>query len=140
MSESVAVKLNYQKGYQSKVQFDFEGIPSILLDEPKPVGEGLGPSSTMLLSAAIGQCLTSSLIYCLQKIKVTVKNLETTVNLYTSRNDEGRIRVKNIDVQIHLEVEEKDQPRVPRCLEIFENYCTVTQSVMKGIEINLKIN
>ena len=44
-----------------------------------------------------------------------------------------------LDVQIHLEVDETDKLRVPRCLNIFENYCTVTQSVRKGIEVKVNI-
>lgn len=27
----------------------------------------------------------------------------------------------------------------PRCLEIFENYCTVTQRVRKGIDVNVTV-
>jgi hypothetical protein len=37
---------------------------------------------------------------------------------------------------VHLDVDEQDRTRVTRCLDIFENYCTVTQSVRKGIEGN----
>jgi uncharacterized OsmC-like protein len=139
MSENVATKLKLQEGYRFITEFDLEGIPNILLDEPEPIGKGHGPGSTRLLSAAIGYCLSSSLIYCLQKAKVDIVNMEANVNLHTIRNEEGHLRVRNIDVQISLDVDEKDRPRIPRCLEIFENYCTVTQSVMKGIEVNVKV-
>ena len=139
MSECVATKLKLQEGYRFITEFDLEGVPNILLDEPEPIGKGQGPVSTRLLSAAIGYCLSSSLIYCLQKARIDTRNMETNVNLYTMRNEEGRLRVRNIDVQISLEVDEKDRPRIPRCLEIFENYCTVTQSIMKGIEISVAV-
>ena len=46
-------------------------------------------------------------------------------------------KVKNLDVQISLEVEDEDKKRVPRCLEVFEKYCTVTASVRKGTEVNV---
>jgi uncharacterized OsmC-like protein len=39
-----------------------------------------------------------------------------------------------------LDVEETDKKRVSRCLDIFENYCTVTQSVRKGIEVTVNIH
>ncbi|MCJ7632259.1 OsmC family protein [Candidatus Bathyarchaeota archaeon] len=139
MSENVATKLKLLEGYRFITEFGIEGVPNVLLDEPEPIGKGQGPGSARLLSAAIGYCLSSSLIYCLQKAKIDVRNMETNVNLYTMRNEEGRLRVKNIDVQISLVVDEMDRPRIQRCLEIFENYCTVTQSVMKGIEVSVKV-
>ena len=139
MSEAVTTILKFLEGYRFRVAFDLEDAPEILVDEPKPTGEGLGPGPTRLLSAAIGHCLSSSLLYCLRKAKIEVKNLETTVKLSTARNEEGRLRVRDIDVQIELDVSEEDKQRIPRCLEVFENYCTVTQSIRKGIEVNVKV-
>lgn len=139
MSESIVTKLKLQEGFRFITEFGLEGVPNFLLDEPEPIGKGQGPNSIRLLSAAIGYCLSSSLTYCLQKAKVDIRNMETNVNLHTMRNEEGRLRVKSIDIQINLDVDEIDRPRVPRCLEVFENYCTVTQSVMKGIEVNVKV-
>ena len=136
----MVTKLKFlEEGYKFRAEFDLEGIPSFLMDEPKPVGEGSGPSSTQLLSAAIGHCLSSSLVYCLRKARIGIRNMETTVKLATSRNEEGRLRVGNIDVQIDLDVDEEDRACINRCVEVFENYCTVTQSVRKGIQVNVKV-
>lgn len=139
MSETVVTKLKFLEGNQFRVQFDLEQIPELLVDEAEPIGESLGPNPARLLSAAVGHCLSSSLLYCLRKARVEVKNLETTVNTDIIRNEEGRLRVGGIDVQLHLEVDEKDRTRTRRCQEIFENYCTVTQSVRKGIEVKVNI-
>ena len=138
MSEAVT-KLKFIQGYRFKAIFDLEGVPDILVDEPKPAGEGLGPNPTRLLSVAIGHCLSSSLLYCLRRARIEVKGLETNVKATTARNEEGRLRVRDIDVQIDLDVGEEDQERVSRCLEVFEDYCTVTQSVRRGIQVNLKV-
>ena len=138
MSESVLTKLGLLEGYRFKVEFDVEGVPNLVVDEMKPIGEGLGPNPTRLLLAAVGHCLSSSLLYCLGKAKVKVKKLNTVVKADVERNEEGYLRVAGLDVQIHLEVNEEDKLRVPRCLSVFENYCTVTQSIRKGIEVNVK--
>jgi len=135
----VVTKLRFLQGYQFNVEFDAEGMPKLLLDEQKPAGQNAGPNPTRLLSAAIGHCLSSSLIYCLLKARVRINNIETTVRTNTARNKEGYLRVEGIDVQINLDVAEEDKSRVPRCKEIFENYCTVTQSVRKGIEVNVNV-
>jgi uncharacterized OsmC-like protein len=139
LSEPIVTKLKFVGGYRFNVEFDVEGMPGIVADEVKPVGEGLGPNPTRLLSAAVGHCLSSSLIYCLSRAKIQAKSMETTVNTRVGRNEEGRSRVQEIDVQIHLTVDEQDKPRVGRCLEIFENYCTVTSSVRKGIQVNVNV-
>jgi organic hydroperoxide reductase OsmC/OhrA len=137
LSESVSTKLGLLEGYRFKVEFDVDGVPSFVVDEMKPIGEGLGPNPTRLLSAAVGHCLSSSLLYCLGKAKVKVKKLDTLVKADVERNKEGYLRVAGLDVKIHIEVNEEDKPRVPRCLSIFENYCTVTQSVRKGIDVKV---
>jgi len=139
MSEVTVTKLTLLEGYRSLVRFDDEDIPDLLVDEPEPIGEGRGPNATQLLSAAVGHCMSSSLIFCLNKERVKVKKLETTVSLRTARNDQNRLRVSGMDVEISLDVDEEDRERIHRCLEVFENYCTVSESVRKGIEINVKI-
>ena len=137
MPEIIVTKLSFVKGYNFKVEFDLKEIPPLLVDEGKPVGDGLGPNPVRLLSTAVGHCLSSSLLYCLRRSRVDVKNLETLVQASVGRNEEGRLRVKNIEVQLRLDVDEKDKAHLSRCLEIFEDYCTVTQSVMKGIDVKV---
>ncbi len=78
MSESVLTKLGLLDGYRFKVEFDVNSVPNLVVDEMKPFGEGLGPNPTRLLSAAVGHCLSSSLLYCLDKAKVKVKKTRHT--------------------------------------------------------------
>lgn len=139
MSESALTTLKLLEGYRFKVEFDVEGIPFLVVDELTPIGENAGPNPTRLLSVAVGQCLSSSLLYCLQKARIKVKNLETTIKSNAERNEEGRLRILSLDVQIHLDVDEEDKARISRCLEIFEDYCTVTQSVRSGINVNVNV-
>jgi uncharacterized OsmC-like protein len=139
LSGTYVTKLKFLEGYKFKMRFDVEGVPDLLVDEERPVGEDSGPNPNRLLSAAVGHCLSSSLLYCLSKARVKAESLETTVKLNTARNEEGRLRVKDIDVQIDIEVNAEDKTRVHRCLDLFENYCTVTQSVRKGIPVKVKV-
>jgi len=140
LAESVLTKLEFLEGYKFKVSFDEEDIPSLIVDEMKPIGDSLAPNPTRLLSTAVGHCLSSSLLFCLSKARVKIKRLETTIKTNLARNKEGYRRIETLDVQIHLEVDEQDKQRVPSCLKIFENYCTVTQSIRKGIEVKVNIN
>ena len=140
MSEkSIVTKLQHIKDYKFNVKSDLEYIPELIVDETKPDGEGSGPNPTRLLSTAVGHCMSSSLIYCLKKARITIKNLETTVKTNLYRNENGRLRIRSIDLQIHLKVKKEDENRINRCLTLFEDYCTVTQSVRKGISVNVQI-
>ena len=139
MTEDTLTKLRWIEKYRFDVEFDIEGIVNLVIDEVEPIGDSKGPSPVRTLSVAVGHCLSSSLLYCLKKSRVKINNLETSVKLSTERNLEGRLRVKRIDVDFNLDVEEGDKTRLKRCEEIFEEYCTVTQSIRKGIEVNVNI-
>jgi uncharacterized OsmC-like protein len=137
---SIETKLRLIEGYKFDVNFDVDYLPNMVADEPKPIGEGSGPNAPRLLATAVGQCMSSSLIYCLTKARIPVNNLETTVKTNLFKNEKGRTRIKSIDIQISLEVNEEDKTRINRCLTIFEDYCTVTQSIRNGIQVNVKVN
>ncbi len=49
------------------------------------------------------------------------------------------MRVTALHAVIQVEVEERDRPRMARCLEVFEDYCIVTQSVRKGIDVTVQV-
>ena len=140
LAESISTKLKLRKGFEFKVAFDVADVPELVVDEIRPIGESAGPNPTRLLSAAVGHCLSSSLLFCLRKARINVKDLETEVKANVVRNEEGYLRVRSLDVHIRLDVNEDDKSRVDRCLGIFENYCTVTQSVRKGLDVKLTIN
>ncbi len=135
----MVTKLSHIQDFQFTIEFDEKNMPKLLVDETPPIGESTGPNPIRLLSAAIGHCISSSLLFCLGKARVKVTGLETTVKTKTGRNKDGRLRVKEIDVLINLCVAGEDEKRVARCLKIFEDYCTVTQSVRNGINVNVKV-
>jgi uncharacterized OsmC-like protein len=139
LSESALTKLKRIEGYKFIAKFDAEGMPALMVDEITPVGDNLGPNPLRLLSVAVGHCLSSSLLFCLAKARIDVKDLETSVKATTERNEEGHLRIRNLDVKIHLTVDGKDKAQVPRCLEIFEDYCTVTKSVRRGRDVTVNV-
>jgi len=140
MSEkTIVTKLHLIEGYKFNVKSDLEYIPELIVDEIKPEGEGTGPNPTRLLSTAVGHCMSSSLIYCLRKARIPIKNLNTTVKTNLYRNENGRLRIRSIDLQINIKVKEEGKNRINRCLTLFEDYCTVTQSIRKGIQVNVQI-
>lgn len=137
--KSFVTKLRMIDNYKFSVHCDLDYMPDFVVDETKPDGEGAGPNPTRLLSAAVGHCMSSSLIYCLKKARIPVQNMRTTVKTNLYRNENGRLRIQNIAVQIELEVSKENENRVNRCLSLFEDYCTVTQSIRKGAQVQVDV-
>jgi len=135
--KSFVTKLQLIDNYKFNAEFDVDYLPNIILDETKPEGEGVGPNPPRLLSAAVGHCMSTSLVYCLKKARVMIEDIQTKVTTNVYRNDQQKLRIKNIDIEIQLKVKEEDKYRVPRCLKLFEDYCTVTQSLRNGVEVNV---
>lgn len=139
MSESnVRITLRQQQDYQFQVDFG-EGIPPLLADEPAPLGTGQGPSPVQLLAAAVGNCLSDSLLFALRKFKQTPEPLHCTVDAEIGRNEQKRLRVLKMTAALHLGVPASSLEHLDRVLDQFEAYCTVTQSVGQGISIEMKV-
>ena len=133
------VDLELVKDYEFKVKFNLQNVPDLIMDEPSPVGQGTGPNASRVLAAAVGNCLSASLLFCLRKARINVEALKTTVTTSVARNQEGYWRVKAISVRLQPTVAEDEAAKMERCLKIFENYCVVTQSVRKGIDVDVKV-
>lgn len=132
--------LGLQKDFQFLVDFDEDDLPPLLMDEPEPVGANSGPNAVRLMAAAVGNCLSASALFCMRKARVPVSGLRTRVRTSMSRTSEGRLRIGTIEVDIRPEVAPDDWKRAGRCLEVFEDYCVVSQSVMDGVEISVDVN
>jgi len=134
------VSLRRQEGFRFEVDFGLEGVEPLYMDEPDPVGGNSGPNAGKVLAATMGNCLSASLLFCLQKARAEVGEIEARVEGVMRRNDEGRWRIAEIDEEISPEVAEEYDSQYRRCLSLFEDFCIVSQSVEQGIPINVKVN
>lgn len=134
-----AITLQRQDRYQFAVTFDGPSGTQLTMDEPAPLGDDSGPNAVRVLGAAIGHCLSASLLFCLKKARVDVTGLRTTVTGSIIRNDNGRLRVNDIRVRLAPAIRPEDRQRISRCLDVFEDFCIVTQSVRQGIEVNVEV-
>ncbi|MFQ5536320.1 MAG: OsmC family protein [Gemmatimonadota bacterium] len=140
MSEAAfSLTVTLQEGYKFDVAFDNPDWPTILVDEPEPLGEDAGPNASRLLGAAVGNCLAASLLFCLQKARVEVQGLTARVSGVMTRNEKGRLRIGRMDVVLEPVMEGVPSGRLDRCLDIFEDFCVVTQSVRGGIDVNVTV-
>jgi len=137
-NETVTVRLAQRQDYQFEVQFG-PGVPMLLADEPAPLGQGRGPSPVQLLAAAVGNCLSDSLLFALRKFKQQPEPLQCEVAAEVGRNAEGRLRVLGLQATLTLGVPGDALEHLERVLTTFESYCTVTQSIAQGIPVRVQV-
>ncbi|HZC99644.1 MAG TPA: PIG-L family deacetylase [Actinomycetes bacterium] len=135
---SVEVTLSLEEGYRFGVRFEPQGEPRLVMDEPPPLGEGAGPNAARVLAAAVGDCLSASLLFCLRKARVDVQGMGTVARASLVRNERGRLRVGGIRVSIRPRIA-GDRSRLGRCVKLFEDFCVVTDSVRQGLPVVVDI-
>ena len=137
MSEKqISVTLTQQQDYRFDIRFD-DTMLVLTSDEPAPLGTGLGPSPVQLLCAAVGNCLSDSLLFALRKFKQAPEPLRCEVQAEVGRNADGCLRVLEMVATLHLGVPAAKLEQLDRVLGQFEGFCTVTQSVGQGIPIQV---
>jgi uncharacterized OsmC-like protein len=136
--KKIVVSLKQIKDYQFRAEYG-DTTPSIVTDEPEPLGNGMGPSPVQLLVTAVGNCLTDSLQFALRKFKQNAEPLTTHVEALVGRNTENRLRVLSIEASITLGVTGAEVEHIDRILGQFENFCTVTQTIAQSIPVKLTV-
>lgn len=134
----IDIQLTQQQDYRFLIEFG-ANVPAIIGDEPPPLGQSAGPSPVQFLAAAVGNCLSDSLLFALRKFKQTPEPVRCEVQARVGRNAEGRTRVLSMTACLHLGVAADTLQHLDRVLDQFEAFCTVTQSVGQGIPIHIEV-
>lgn len=134
------IELEQQEGYEFRVKFDWPQVAELVLDEPPPLGRKAGPNAARLIGAAVANCLAASLVFCMKdKFKQAPGPVRATATGRMERNAQGRYRIAGIDVVLSMSEKLGALPHQERCLEQFEDFCIVTQSVRSGIPVSVSV-
>lgn len=134
----IRLALEQMDGFAFRVRFDEEAWPELLTDEPHPLGRSRGPNPSRLLAASIGNCLAASLLFCLQKGGIDVVGLEADVHVDLIRNERKRLRIGKVRVHLRPHIDQ-DDTKLAACLEAFQDFCVVTESVREGIDVDVDV-
>jgi uncharacterized OsmC-like protein len=134
----IRVALSQRQDYRFDIAFGGD-VPVLTGEEPAPLGAGLGPSPVQLLCAAVGNCLSDSLLFAFRKFKQTPEPIQCVVTAEVGRNVENRMRVLSLKAQLHVGVLASTLEHVTHVLDQFEEFCTVTQSVRQGIPVTVEV-
>ncbi len=139
MSETAPrVVLRQQQDYRFEIDFG-PGVPALIGDEKPPLGTGSGPTPVQLLAAAVGNCLSDSLLFALRKFKQAPEPIACEVTAEIGRNAENRLRVQGFNVRLQLGVAAATLQHLDRVLEQFEAFCTVASSVSQAIPVRVAV-
>jgi organic hydroperoxide reductase OsmC/OhrA len=139
-ASTFTIHLQQEEGFDFRVKFDWPGNAELLLDEPEPLGHRHGPNAARLIAAAVGNCLSASLVFCLRtKFKQDPGPLRASVTGRIVRNERGRLRIGGLDVKIQLAQDAGALQHLERCLQQFEDFCIVTESVRGGIPVSVEV-
>jgi organic hydroperoxide reductase OsmC/OhrA len=139
-STSFTIHLEQEQGFDFRVKFDWPDNADLLLDEPEPLGHRHGPNAARLVAAAVGNCLSASLVFCLRsKFKQDPGPLRAGVTGQLARNAHGRIRIGGLSVRIELAEDASALPHLDRCMAQFEDFCVVTESIRNGIPVSVEV-
>ena len=132
--------ITQEAGYRFRVRFDSEGVPDLITDESPPLGEGKGPNPSRLLATAVGNCLAASLLFCLGKARLSLDGLEAEVLTEFTRNEAGRLRIGSMKVRLLPKWTDETAAKARRCLQIFEDFCVVTEAVRHGVPVEVRVD
>lgn len=121
-----------------RFQVDFGDFGQLLTDEPAPLGDGQGPNPGRLLATSVANCLAASLLFAVRKYKEEPGQVRAEVEA-TMERVEGRQRITHMKVRLALGNSAANIPHIERVLSQFEDFCVVTQSVRRGVEVSVEV-
>lgn len=138
VTQQVSLRLTQKEHFKFEVDW---GLPSNLrgvVDEPPPIGSGEGPNAARLMAVAVAHCLSSSLLFCIEKSHAICSGISATALADLQRNEKGRWRLVKVTVTLDPKVPPEFLDSFEHCKGLFEDYCIVTESVRKGIQVDVK--
>ncbi len=136
MSESVTI--TQEQSFRFANEFG-GGVPVLHSDEAPPLGAGSGPTPVQLLCAAVGNCLSASLLFALRKFKQAPEPIRARVEPEIGRNEQKRLRVQRLKVRLDLGVPAGGLEHLDKALAQFEDFCTVTASVRASLPVDVEV-
>ncbi|SDY26554.1 Uncharacterized OsmC-related protein [Allochromatium warmingii] len=133
------IQLQQQEGFLINVAFDWKRAPDVLMDEPPPLGEQLGPNASRMLAAAAANCLSASLLYCVFKEEPPENCLRAEATCVMVRNERKRLRIGSLAIRLIVSPVVTQSPRFARCKDLFEDFCVVSASIRQGIPMQVTV-
>lgn len=133
------IQVQQVEQYRFRVEFDKPGHAPLFMDEPAPLGADSAPNAARVLAAAVGNCLSASLLFCMKRNGHEPAHISATVHVELARNEQRRLRIGAVRVELAPEINPEQRQAFEKCLGLFEDFCVVTQSVRSGIDVQVSV-
>jgi organic hydroperoxide reductase OsmC/OhrA len=133
------IRVEQIEGFAFRARFDKPQFGELALDEPPPLGHDHAPNAARILAAAIGNCLAASLVFSLQRAGVSAHGVTADVHVEIARNERKRLRIGRVHVALHPRIPADAVSAFEQCVSLFEDFCVVTESVRKGILVEVQV-
>ena len=134
-----SISIDQLQDYEFRVHFDKEQHEPVRMDEPPPLGKDAAPNAARMLAAAIGNCLSASLLFCAKRKGAKIDKIHTNVKVRIGRNETKRLRIDSVEVVIDPQADPAEMAKALECLNTFEDFCTVTASIRQGIPVSVSV-
>ena len=134
-----SISLEQVENFQFVVHFDDQPYLPLTMDEPPPIGNNAGPDAARALAAAVGNCLSASLLFSARKYGLALGRIVTRARVQIVRNPQRRLRIGKIEVTVDPQLGEHDPETALRVRRSFEDFCTVTSSIRQGIPVEVEV-
>lgn len=141
-SESrVKVSLKLQEKMLYRCNVGHVKMQDLYIDERnKKKTDKIGPSPVKLLALSVLACLSACFEFCLQKKGFTLSDLDGIAEVTFTRKDKEIWRIKKIDIELLPKIDNPEMHKsVAQCKRLFEQYCIISESLRKGMEINVNL-
>ena len=115
---------------------------NIRIDEPESFhGSDKGPSPVEYFLIGVGGCISSAFVYCLQKHRVEIDNLEVVISGKVKHvPPKKRLRLVNVDINlIFTPKSEIAIENINKYLIESQEYCVLSNSIFQENLIKVKV-
>ena len=137
----VKVGLKLQENMLFKCELGNVKMQDLYIDERnKKKTEKIGPSPIKLLALSVLGCLAVCFEFCLQKKGFTLSDLDGRAEVTFTRKDKEFWRIRKIDIDLLPKIDNTEMRKsVAQCKNLFEQHCIISESLRKGMEINVNL-
>jgi len=142
LKPKIEIELEQPKDGDLLIKFNSETMKDLIVRKTDIPREKMGGEARQLLAASLAECMCSTLTSLLEWARVKYRKLHATVTVSTEKDDEGRLCVDRIDVNMEVDIpkDEDSEKRFRRVENLFKRGCLMSRSLERGIRINYKID
>jgi len=116
-----------------------EGFPPLLFDRPvKFGGKSRFPCPDHYFFSAVGGCVITTFLFFRGRLKLKMKELQVSVQGEVNSVGPEGYRVANLDIVVHVGVDEGERSKAEKCAELAREFCHLTRSLERGIPVSVK--